>query len=132
MTTDEARDRVIEYWIGMSAESMASAESEYEAGRHAFAVNRAYYACFYALSAVLLQDGHRFAKHSGVRAAPHRHLVRAGKLDAAWGSYYDRVFDYRQRGDYQELTVFEAEQVRELCDQAQGFLSEMSRLLNPR
>jgi uncharacterized protein (UPF0332 family) len=49
--------------------------------------------------------------------------------DATWGQFYDRVFENRQRGDYQELVVFDAEQVRDLCETAHGFLSEMRRLL---
>ncbi|MCL4555210.1 MAG: HEPN domain-containing protein, partial [Actinobacteria bacterium] len=103
MTVDDARADVVAYWLDKSAEAMASAQAEYEAGRYTFAVNRAYYGCFYALSAVLLAEDLTFVKHSGVRAALHAHLVRTGRLDARWGRFYDRIFESRQRGDYLEL-----------------------------
>ena len=70
------------------------------------------------------------AKHSGVRAALHRDLIRSGRLDPSWGRIYDRVFENRHRGDYQELVVFEADHVRELCDQAAEFVTQMRRLLD--
>jgi uncharacterized protein (UPF0332 family) len=129
VTSDQARSEVIAYWLEKSEEATASADAELDAGRCAFAVNRAYYACFYALSAVLLAEDRRYAKHSGVRAALHRQIIRTGRLDASWGRFYDRVFENRHRADYQELVVFEAEQVRELCEQTRGFVGEMRRLL---
>ena len=129
MTSDQARAEVIAFWLGRSDEAVASALAELAAGRCAFAVNRAYYACFYALSAVLLAGARKYAKHSGVRAALHRDLIRSGRLDPAWGRVYDRVFENRQRGDYQELVVFDAEHANELCEEAAAFVAQMRRLL---
>jgi uncharacterized protein (UPF0332 family) len=121
---------VVTYWTDKAVEALASAESEHAAGRQSFAVNRAYYACFYALSSVLLGEDLRFVKHSGVRAALHRSLVKTGRLEARWGRFYDRLFENRQRGDYQELVTFEAEQVAEIVSQARGFVAEMRRFLS--
>ena len=130
MTSDQARAEVIAFWLGRSDEAIASALAELAAGRCAFAVNRAYYACFYALSAVLLAEGRKYAKHSGVRAALHRDFIRRGRLDSSWGRVYDRVFENRQRGDYQELVVFDAEHANALCEEAIGFVAQMRRLLS--
>ena len=81
MTEDQARDEVINYWRHQAREALASARSELSAGRLQFAINRAYYACFYAASAVLLRDKQKFVKHKGVRAAVHKNLVKAGAPD---------------------------------------------------
>jgi uncharacterized protein (UPF0332 family) len=112
-----------------SDEAVASARAELVAGRCSFAVNRGYYACFSALSAVLLAGARKYAKHSGVRAAFHRDLIRSGRLDPAWGRVYDRVVENRQLGDYQELVVFDAEHASELCEEAAAFVAQMRRLL---
>ena len=130
MTSDQARSEVIAFWLERSDEAVASALAEFDASRYAFAVNRAYYACFYALSAVLLAEGRKYVKHSGVRAALHRQLIRSGRLDPSWGRIYDRVFESRHRGDYQELVVFEAAHVKELCEQAIEFVTQIRRLLD--
>lgn len=41
-------------------------------GYYDFAASRAYYAAFYAASALLLNEGLEFHKHSGVIAAVHQ------------------------------------------------------------
>jgi len=130
MTTEDARAAVLDFWSNKAAEALQSAQSEFAAGRLTFAVNRAYYACFYSVSALLLKDGRKFVKHSGVRSALHRHLVKTGKVSTAWGRFYDRIFENRQRGDYQELVSFEAEQVSEVIEHAKGFVAEMVRLIS--
>jgi len=130
MNKDEAKNIVISYWLQMSREALESARSELAAGRYNFAVNRVYYSCFYCVSAVLLKRGHRFVRHSGVRDALHCHLVNPGELDPNWGHFYDRLFMNRQRGDYKELTKFEAAQVSKMLEEAEGFVREMERLLN--
>ena len=81
MTSEQARAEVIAFWLARADEAATSARAELDAGRHAFAVNRACYACFYALSAVLLAEGRKYVKHSGVRAALHRQLIRSERLD---------------------------------------------------
>ncbi len=129
MTKDEARAKVVEHWMSKADEALASAKSELAAGRHHFAANRTYYACFYSASAALLLAGRKFVKHSGVRAAVHRDLVNAGRVDAKWGKAYDRMFTVRQAADYLELAEVERAQVEELLELARGFVTEMKRLL---
>ena len=130
MKKEDLRANVVQYWFEKTEESLVSARSEHDAKRHLFAVNRAYYACFYAASAVLLKEGVVFKKHTGVRAAVHRNLVKTGRLDTSWGRFYDKVFENRQRGDYLELVQFDQEQVHEIIQLASGFVSQMKQLLN--
>jgi uncharacterized protein (UPF0332 family) len=120
---------LIRYWMDKAGESLESAISEQANHRLAPAVRSTYYACFYALSAVLLARDKIFKKHSGVRGALHKNLIRPGLIDPAWGRFYDRVFDSRQRGDYQPLISFETDEVGEFIELAKGFVNEMSRLL---
>ncbi len=128
MNKEEARRDVVEYWMRKSDAALASARSELASGRLDFAVNRVYYACFYAASAVLLKYGKKFVKHSGVRGAVHRDLVKPGMLQARWGKIYDRIFESRQAADYLALQEFKESQVIEMLPQAEGFVAEMRRL----
>lgn len=129
MTGEEARRSVVEYWMAKSERALASARAEFQSKRYDFSANRAYYACFYAASAVLLKAGKKFIKHSGVRGAIHQHLVNTGLLDIKWGKVYDRIFENRQFADYIELFEFEEPQVSQMLSEAEGFLLEMKRLL---
>jgi len=129
MSAADARREATDYWMSKATEAILSARSELQAGRLDFAVNRAYYACFYAASAVLFNMGKKFVKHSGLRGAVHRDLVRAGLLEAHWGKIFDRIFENRQSGDYLAMWKFEREHAERLVQEAEGFVKEMERLL---
>lgn len=98
---------LVEYWLEKSDESVASAVSELNAGRLTFAVNRLYYALFYASTAVLYTKDKSYVKHSAVRAAFHRDFIQTGVVDKALGKLYDELFQMRHQGDYTPLIEFD-------------------------
>ncbi|MBE9078957.1 HEPN domain-containing protein [Romeria aff. gracilis LEGE 07310] len=57
MRKDSQSEAIIDYLLQKASQALDSARSELQADRLDFAVNRAYYACFYAASAVMLQRG---------------------------------------------------------------------------
>jgi len=132
MTRDEARKSVVDYWLEKADESMAAAGSEIGAGRAQFAMNRAYYACFYAVSAVLLYDGRTFKRHAGVRTAFHTFLVNTGRLTARHGELYDQLFQERHRLDYMEFASIHPQRAREMIAQAGQLVGELSRMVRSR
>jgi uncharacterized protein (UPF0332 family) len=79
VTEKEAKAEVVRYWWDRAQESLGAARRELAAGAYAFAMNRAYYALFYAVSALLLEEGCRFKKHSGVRATFNREIIKTGE-----------------------------------------------------
>lgn len=52
------------------------------------ACNRAYYAVFYAASALLFAKGMSFGKHSAVLSAFRQHFIKTGELDVKWSEIY--------------------------------------------
>ncbi|MBI4558498.1 MAG: HEPN domain-containing protein [Candidatus Hydrogenedentes bacterium] len=99
MNSDRLLSQAIHHWWSMAEESLNSARRELQAKALHSAVNRIYYAAFYATSAALLQKRQSFKKHSGGRVAFHREFIRAGVLDVSWGKFYDKLFQVRQEGD---------------------------------
>lgn len=130
MNPEERRAKVTRYWWSKAEESLASAERELEAGAHTFAVNRLYYAVFYAASAALLDRGLSFKKHSGVRASFHREFIKTGLLGVEWGKLYDQLFEDRQEGDYVALITFEREYVESQLTRCAQFLDELQPLVS--
>jgi len=120
---------LVAYWMEKAKESMAAGQSEYKAGRLTTAVRNLYYAAFYALTAYLLREGRSFKKHTGVKAALHKELIKEGILEPEWGRFYNKIFDSRHEGDYQPLRVFEADEVSLYLEQCGGFIARMERLL---
>jgi len=131
VTREEASEKAVRYWLEKARECLASADDEARAGRLAFAVNRCYYAAFYAASGALLARGRRFVKHSGVRAAVHRDLVKPGLLPENSGRLYDRLFHDRQQGDYIEFVSFDSGDVRELVEETARLVRSLEVLAAP-
>ncbi len=130
MSTDERRIEVVRYWCSKSEDSLASARRELEAQSYDFAVNRLYYATFYAVSAALLERQLSFKKHTGVRATFHREFIKTGLLDVKWGKLYDQLFEDRQEGDYVALIAFDREYVEAQLTRCTQFLNELRPLIS--
>jgi uncharacterized protein (UPF0332 family) len=129
MSNTNQLNKIIQYWLQKSRESLEAAHDEFKAGRLSFAVNRIYYACFYAVSALLMQKELRFKKHSGVRAAFHQNFVKKGEIDREQGRFYDEIFEARQRGDYIELVNFETGTVKNWLHRAGNFLTAIGKII---
>lgn len=129
MSKEKVRQETVRHWWKMAEETLQSARMEYGAGLLHSAINRAYYAVFYATTAALVERSLRFKKHAGVRAALHRELVKTGLLPEETGALYDRLFEDRQHGDYMALTEFEPEYVKEKIEGAAVFLSAIRPLI---
>lgn len=85
MTEKEKKAEIVRYWWDRAQESLEAARRELAAASYNFAMNRVYYALFYAVSALLLEEGHRFKKHSGVRVAFNREIIKAGRMEQKHG-----------------------------------------------
>ncbi len=70
------------------------------------AVNRFYYACFYAISALLVQSEIETKSHSGVKTQFFLKFIKEGKVSTNLGKLYTDLFDWRQKGDYGDFFDF--------------------------
>jgi len=130
MTEDEAKDELISRWLDMADESLESAQLELNADHPAFAVNRLYYACFYCATALLLTQGKRFSRHSGVRSEFMRSFIQSGRLSEKWGKLYRGLFRDRERGDYLPGASFEPDDVAARLQLAREFLRLVRDLID--
>ena len=92
-------------------------------------VNRLYYACFYAASALLLTRGLSSTKHSGVRSLFQQNFVRSGILPIELGQLFNRLFDSRQKGDYADFVQFDIDEVKSWFDEAKHFVSVIKEFI---
>ena len=84
---------LIKYRLERSSESIEEAKILFERGFANTYVNRLYYACFYAVSALLMMKSLSSSKHSGVRSLFHQHFVKQGVLETEFGHLYDKLFE---------------------------------------
>ena len=103
-------------------ESLEEARLLLESGHLNGCVNRLYYACFYAVTALLLTRELSSSKHSGVRSLFDREWVNKGDVPVESGRFYRRLFNSRQRSDYDDLVEFQEEEVTGWLEQAKEFI----------
>lgn len=93
------------------------------------AVNRAYYAMFYAVLAVLATKGLGSSKHSGVISLFDREFVKSGDFPKGLSRSLHAAFEHRQRSDYGEVTEVDESTVVRVIEDATAFIHELSTYL---
>jgi len=116
----------IKHRLSKAEETVGEAELLLACDYLAGTVNRLYYACFYAVTALLFSEGLSSSKHSGVISLFERHWVRAGKLPGEMGKFYRSMFDRRQQGDYKDFTLFEKTDVARWLEETKTFVERIS------
>ena len=91
--------------------------------------SRAYYAAFYAASALLLNEGIDTSKHSGVIALVHQHFVKNGKLSKEQGRNLNWLFELRSVGDYGVSLHVALDDARRAVRIAEDFFEAVKNLL---
>lgn len=86
------------------------------------ASNRAYYAAFYAVSALFASEGRTYSRHSAVEAAVHRDLVNTGRWSEDLGAAYRELHRLRMAADYDVSTFPTLERAQEAVAQAEGII----------
>ena len=100
------------------------------AGRGArTAVNRAYYAAFYAVLALLQALGKTPRKHRGVLALFDTECVRTGRLPKELSAALHQLFDARQEDDYRRLDPVLPEEATEFIAVAEQFVQAIRAYL---
>lgn len=110
-------------------QSVQAARQLASGGYYDFAASRAYYAVFYAATAVLLQEGLELSKHSAVIASIHQRLVKTGKLDKEQGKTLNWLFELRSIGDYGGTAHVSRQEVEQAIEAAEKFLQAIKPLL---
>ena len=109
-------------------------ESEYnlEGGFPIASANRAYYAVFYCLTALLHTEDVHTKRHSGAHGKFHELFVRTNRFPAETAQWAQYAFQLRQTGDYDleaDITEEQAQQAliyaRQLYSLAQTYIANL-------
>jgi len=125
------KKQYIQYRIERAKETYQDAL--YLAGRESWnsCVNRLYYAAFYAVIAMLLLKGVEVKSHAGVKQKLGEELVKKGVIPKELAKSYSLLFDFRHKGDYDDLFDFDRKKVtplihpvQEIIELAKDFLKQ--------
>lgn len=96
------------------------------------AINRAYYAVFYAANAVLELDGLQRSKHSGVMSLFREKYVKTGKIEGDYSDIYGQAFESRQESDYERTEFPSQEDAKVAVERAERFVARIEKFLDDR
>lgn len=129
MTNDERKDIVL-YRLENAKNTLAEVQSHIENGFYNTAVNRMYYACYYAVSALLVANGIQVKSHEGVRQQLGLHFVLTGKISKEQGQFYSMLFSKRTAGDYEDFLTHNKETADSLYPRCVEFISQIASVVN--
>jgi uncharacterized protein (UPF0332 family) len=92
-------------------------------------MNRVYYACFYAVLALLLKQNAKTRTHAGVKSQFGLMYITTGIIDKKWGAFYSDIFALRQKGDYADFIEFDEHELNTLIPEAREFIILIGSLL---
>jgi len=98
-------------------------------GYYNTAVNRMYYACYYAASALLITNGIVTKTHDGVLQMLSLHFIKTGILPVEYGKIYRNLFDKRSSGDYEDFFYHTKESAEALFPDAKSFVERIKDLV---
>jgi len=119
----------ISLYLDRAQKDLEAAESNLEQGFYAVSVTRAYYAMFYAASALLASKGITRSKHSAVLAAFGDQFAKSGLIEADYAKALGHAFDARQDSDYDITFAADEALAREVLSEAQSFVDRAARYL---
>lgn len=111
---------------------LASAKRDMEAEDYAPANNRAYYAIFHAMRAVLALDGEDFKKHSAVIARFTLNYLKPEILPREYSKLISNASLIRNRSDYEDFYICSVSDTKALFSGAMTFCGEVGKYLERR
>ena len=127
---EDERREVVKYRLEKATETFAEVPVLVENKFYRTAVNRLYYACFYAATALLINDGYEAHTHNGVKTLLGLHYINENRLAETLGKTYNHLFNMRQKGDYFDLVVVKESDIVPLLEPAENFIKTIEQLIN--
>lgn len=120
------------YRFCKAEEMLASARRDMEAKDYASANNRAYYAIFHAMRAVLALDGEDFKKHSAVIARFTMDYLKPEILPREYSRLISNASLIRNRSDYEDFYICSVADTNSVFSGAVSFCKDIGEYLEQR
>lgn len=131
MTTYNSEDYAV-YRLQRSRETLREVELLIENNFWNAAINRMYYACFYAVGALLVQRSIETSSHSGTRLKFGQLFVKTGLIDRSLGKHYSDLFEKRHKGDYNDFFDYDEDTVRGLFPKTKDLIDQVDSLIQKK
>jgi len=127
---DSEREELILYRISRILHTLQEVDILIENQLWSTAINRLYYACYYAVIALLLKNNLNPQTHAGVRQMFGLHFIKTGIISSDLGKFYSDIFDKRLTGDYDDFIVMREEDVIGLVPSAKELILTIKEIVS--
>lgn len=124
-----SRDALVQYRLDRADETLKEVEILANESHYNAAANRLYYACYYAVTALLVSTGYSTQTHAGIKTLLGLHFVSKGLLSNEYGKTFSRLFEIRHSGDYDDFVYCDKAMIDEYTPKAKEFINAIKTLL---
>jgi uncharacterized protein (UPF0332 family) len=126
---DERRWDLSKYRMEQARESLNASKLMMENDMIKDAINRSYYAAFYALKAVLAIEGKDFKRHKDVVAYFNQMYVAKGIFSRELGRMIAKLQQLREKSDYDDFFIVSIEKAEQQVASAEKVITEAEKYL---
>ena len=127
--TPQERIDIVRYRMENAQKTLLEVAVHIENEFYNTAVNRMYYACYYAVCALLIANKIQTKSHDGAKQMFSLHFVKTGIVSKEFGRFYNNLFDERTTGDYDDLFDHDLATCEEYYPLAKGFVDAINQLV---
>lgn len=125
----DSRAELVYYRVKRAEETLSEADCLAENRHYSGALNRLYYACYYMVSALLLDNDIEATTHAGVKTMFALKFVKNGKIELKHGKLFTEIFEQRHSNDYDDLIFCDEETYLNFRPRAEALISAVKELL---
>ena len=129
---EQSRIGLVHYRMERANETMEEARILADNGHYNAAVNRLYYACFYATQALLLKHHIAATTHAGVKSMLGLHFVSKGIISVEHGKTFNTLFEKRHSSDYEAFAYCDKDLIDDLTPLAIAYIGIIKKLLEDK
>ena len=126
---EQSRLGLMHYRMERANETLEEVNILAERGHYNAAVNRLYYACFYATQALLLKHHITATTHAGVKSMLGLHFVSKGIIPISCGKTFNTLFEKRHSSDYEAFAYCDKALVDDLTPLAEAYIQKIKEVL---
>ncbi len=126
---ENSKENYIKYRLEKADETLIAAQVLIDNKLWNSVINRLYYACFYAVNALLVSNNISAKTHNGVKTQFFLNFIKTGIIDKKYSLLYSDLFDWRQKGDYNDFFDFKEEEVSPLFEPCKELINIIKNLL---
>ncbi|MBD5481600.1 MAG: HEPN domain-containing protein [Lachnospiraceae bacterium] len=126
---DSKEKDLYQYRIASALETLETAKWCVSNRHYKDAINRCYYAAFYAAKAVLALEAVDFKRHKDVVSYFNKHYIATGKLPKEVGKKLAHLQRKRENSDYDDFFIASLEETEKQLESAEYIIEAIQKYL---